>query len=143
MDSRTIPNDCIEARKALVRRYYDEMWNRWNFAVADELISESISFRGSLGVSVKGRDEFKGYMSTVQRAFPDFHNHIEELIAEEEKVVARLTYIGTHQGTLFGIEPTGKKVSYAGIAIFRISAHCVAEGWVLGDRHGLREQLMQ
>jgi steroid delta-isomerase-like uncharacterized protein len=119
------------------------MWNRWNFAVADELISESISFRGSFGVSIKGREEFKEYMRTVQRAFPDFHNHIEELIAEEEKVVARLTYTGTHQGTLFGIEPTGEKVSYAGIAIFRISAHRVAEGWVLGDRHGLREQLMQ
>src|SRR5262249_10298972 len=123
MDGRPIPNDCIESRKALVRRYYDEMWNRWNFAVADELISESISFRGSLGVSVKGRDEFKEYMRTVQRAFPDFHNQIEELIAEEEKMVARLTYTGTHQGTLFGIEPTGKKVSYAGVAIFRISAH--------------------
>ena len=94
-------------------------------------------------VTVKGRDEFKQYMRTVQRAFPDFHNQIEELIAEEEKVVARLTYTGTHQGTLFGIEPIGKKVSYAGIAIFRISGRCIADGWVLGDRHGLLEQLMQ
>jgi steroid delta-isomerase-like uncharacterized protein len=138
-----MPNDGIEARKALVRRYYDEMWNRWDFAVANELISESISFRGSLGVSVRGRDEFKEYMRTVQQAFPNFHNQIEELIAEEEKVVARLTYAGTHQGALFGIEPTGKTVSYAGIAIFRISTHCILEGWVLGDRQSLREQLMQ
>src|SRR2546421_8068945 len=127
-------NDCIEARKALVRRYYDEMWNRWNFVVADKLISESIRFRGSLGMTANGREGFKEYMRTIQRAFPDFHNQIEELIAEEEKVVARLTYAGTHQGGLFGIEPTGKKVSYAGIAIFRISAHCIAEGWILGDR---------
>ena len=54
-----MPNDCIEARKALVRRYYDEMWNRWNFVVADKLISESIRFRGSLGMTVHGREGFK------------------------------------------------------------------------------------
>src|ERR1043166_6803913 len=104
-------NECIEAQKALVRRYYDEVWNRWDFSLADELIAESISFRGSLGVSVSGRREFKEYMRTVQRAFPDFHNRIEELIAEGDKVVARLTYTGTHQGALFGIEPTGKKIT--------------------------------
>ena len=62
------------------RRYYDEMWNCWNFVVADKLISESIRFRGALGMTVNGRDGFKEYMRTVQRAFPDFNNKIEELI---------------------------------------------------------------
>ena len=136
-----MPNDCIEARKALVRRYYDEMWNRWNFAVADELISESIRFRGSLGMTVNGRDGFKEYMHTVQRAFPDFHNKIEELIAEDDKVVARLTYSGTHRGELFGIAPTGHRVGYCGIAIFRVSEGSVAEGYVLGDTRKLVQQL--
>jgi steroid delta-isomerase-like uncharacterized protein len=143
MDGRNMPNDGIEARKALIRRYYVEMWNRWDFELADELIAESITFRGSLGVSVAGRDEFKEYMRTVQQALPDFRNHIEELIGEGDKVVARLTYTGTHEGLLFGIAPTGKKVSYGGVAFFRISGHCIAEGWVLGDRQGLIEQLTE
>jgi steroid delta-isomerase-like uncharacterized protein len=136
-------NECIEAQKALVRRYYDELWNRWDFSLAEQLIAESISFRGSLGVSVRGRYEFKEYMRTVQRAFPDFHNKIEELIAEGDKVVARLTYTGTHQGALFGVKPTGKKTTYAGIAIFRISQGWVAEGWVLGDTRALMQQLTE
>ena len=136
-----MPNDCIEARKALVRRYYDEMWNRWNFVVADELISESIRFRGSLGMTVNGRDGFKEYMRTVQRAFPDFHNKIEELIAEDDKVVARLTYSGTHRGELFGIAPTDRRVAYCGIAIFRVSEGSVAEGYVLGDTRAIVKQL--
>ncbi len=138
-----MPNDGIEALKALVRRYYVEMWNRWDFELADELIAESITFRGSLGVSARGRGEFKDYMRTVQQAFPDFRNHIEQLIGEGNKVVAQLTYTGTHEGLLFGIAPTGKKVSYGGVAFFRISGHCIAEGWVLGDRQGLIEQLME
>jgi len=131
----------IEANKALIGRYYHEMWNLWDFAVADELIAEAIAFRGSLGMNVRGREDFKKYMRTVQRAFPDFHNRIEELIAEGDKVVARLTYTGTHRGQLFGIEPTGKKVAYSGIAIFRISEYFVAEGSVLGDTRGLMQQL--
>jgi steroid delta-isomerase-like uncharacterized protein len=131
----------VEENKALVRRYYEELWNRWSFALADELLADCLTFRGSLGVTVQGRDGFRDYMRTVQRAFPDFHNHIEELVAEGDKVVARLTYTGTHQGKLFGIGPTSKRVSYAGVAIFRIDAGRIMKGWVLGDIHGLVQQL--
>src|SRR5262245_47049889 len=104
----------LEDHKLLVRRYYEEMWNRWDFALADELIAEQIAFRGSLGDSVRGREGFKEYVRAVRRAFPDFHNQIEELIAEGDRVVARLTYTGAHTDALFGIPPTGRRVSYAG-----------------------------
>jgi steroid delta-isomerase-like uncharacterized protein len=117
------------------------MWNRWDFALADEIIDEGIAFRGSLGVSVRGREDFKEYMRAVRRAFPDFHNGVEELIAEGDRVVARLAYTGTHQGELFGIGATGRRVSYAGAAIFRIAEGCIVEGWVLGDVHELVRQL--
>src|SRR5215467_397593 len=105
----------VEHNKSLVRRYYEELWNRWDFRLADELIGELITFRGSLGVSVQGREGFKDYMRTVRLAFPDFHNDVEELIGEGHRVVARLTYTGTHQGELFGIGATGRRVSYVGV----------------------------
>src|SRR5262245_28757117 len=103
--------------KAIVRRYYHDLWNAWNFDVAEELIAPDISFRGSLGVAVRGGAGFLEYVRTVRGAFPDFHNSIEELIAENDKVAARLTYSGTHQGELFGIAPTNRRVTYAGVAI--------------------------
>jgi len=131
----------LEENKSLVRRYYDEMWNRWDLSLADELLGEGLTFRGSLGVAVRGRDGFRDYVRAVRRAFPDFHNRIEELVAEGDKVVARLTYTGTHHGELFGIGPTGKRVTYAGVALLRIEADRIAEGWVLGDIHGLIRQL--
>lgn len=130
-----------EANKAIVRRYYEELWNQWNLRVADELIDAGISFSGSLGVTVKGLEGFKQYVTLVRRAFPDFHNTIEDLIAERDRVVARLTYHGTHRGELFGIPPTGKQVTYAGIAIFRIAEGKIVDGWVLGDMYGLMKQL--
>lgn len=131
----------VEENKLLIRRYYDEMWNPWNFAVANEIINEEIVFRGSLGVTTKGRDGFKQYMNTVRAAFPDFHNGIEDIIAEGDKVVALLTYTGTHKGTLYGIEPTNKHIQYSGTAIFRIEVHQVVHGWVLGDTLRLLQQL--
>ncbi len=130
-----------ETNKDIIRRYYEDLWNRWDPAVADELISGEIAFRGSLGVTVRGLEGFKGYVRQVRAAFPDFHNAIEDLIAEGDKVVARLTYRGTHRGELFGIAPTGRQVVYTGIAIFRIAGSKIADGWVLGDTWDLRQQL--
>lgn len=131
----------VTENKALVERYYEQLWNRWDFAVADTLLDANITFRGSLGVTVRGLEGFKGYLRMIRTAFPDFHNSIEELIAEGDKVVARLDYRGTHQGKLFHISPTGTTIRYTGIAIFRIANGKIVDGWVLGDTLSLMQQI--
>jgi len=84
--------------KPLVRRYYAEVWNTWSATALEELISPDITFRGSIDAAVSGIAGFQQYVNRIRAAFPDFHNHIEELIAEGEKFAARLTYTGTHRG---------------------------------------------
>jgi predicted ester cyclase len=79
-------------------RYYHEMWNKWNFAPADQLLAEEISFRGSLGTETHGARRFVIICRRVQGAFPDFHNEIGEMIGERNRVFAQLTYTGTHRG---------------------------------------------
>ena len=130
-----------EAGKALVRRYYRDLWNGWDDRAIDELIAPHVSFRGSLGTTVRGIEEFRTYVARVRAAFPDFHNKIDDLIAEGDKIVAVLTYTGTHCGELFGIPPTGKLVSYRGIAVFRTSGSKIVHGFVLGDTQALISQL--
>ena len=100
-----------EKNKAIIRRYYEDLWNPWNLEAANALISPEMEFRGSLGITVRGIEGFQGYMSTVRSAFPDFHNRVEDLVAEGDKVVARLTYTGTHQGEMFGLAPTGRTIT--------------------------------
>jgi steroid delta-isomerase-like uncharacterized protein len=134
-------DDPLEQNRRLIHRFYDEMWNPGNFAKVDELIAEGIVFRGSLGNEMRGREGFRGYMRKVQSAFPDFHNAVEEIVAEGDRVVTRMTYSGTHRGELFGVAPTGKKIAYAGAAFFRIEDGKVAEGWVLGDLLSVLRQL--
>jgi steroid delta-isomerase-like uncharacterized protein len=131
----------IEENKSIVRRYYDELWNQWDVGVAEELISPDVTFRGSIGLGTRGLDGFKAYVELIREGFADFNNTIEDLIAEGDRVVARLSYRGTHGGTVLDIPPTGKTVVYSGVAIFRIVSHKIVDVWVLGDVHGLMEQL--
>ena len=130
-----------QKNKDIIRRYYDDLWNPWNLEAAKDSISPEMEFQGSLGITVRGITGFLGYMSTVRSAFPDFHNQVEDLVAEGDIVVARLSYTGTHLGEMFGLAPTGRKITYPGIAVFRIWGDKIVEGWVMGDRWGLFQQL--
>lgn len=124
---------------AIVRRFFDHLWNRWELSVADEILTENLTFRGSLGNTLQGREAFKGYVEMVRLAFPDWYNQIDELILADDgsTVVARMTYRGTHRGTLRGVPPTGRPVSYVGVAIFRFTGDLISEGWVVGDTQEL------
>ena len=106
-------------------------------ATADEIVSQDISFRGSLGSTLRGIENFKSYVETVRAAFPDWHNRIDEMISCGDRVVVRLTWSGTHRGMLLGVEPTGERVEYAGVAIFRLRNGRIEDGWVVGDTQEL------
>jgi steroid delta-isomerase-like uncharacterized protein len=131
----------VRDHKSLIRSYYAEVWNAWSVPALEELISADIVFRGSIGAVVNGIVEFKQYVNRIRAAFPDFRNHIEELIAEEEKVAARLTYTGTHRGELFGLLATGNEITYAGMAIFEFKEYKIVRGYVIGDTESLKRQL--
>ncbi len=131
----------MDENKKLIDTFYNRLWNRWDMGCVPEILSEDISFRGSLGVEKRGHREFIAYVDFIRAAFPDFHNTVEEVIAEGDTVVARLTYRGTHEGALFGVPASGNRIAYAGVAIFRIRDGKIADVWVLGDRLALMEQI--
>jgi len=125
----------------IVRRFYDDMWNRWDRSLVEELLAEDLTFRGSLGVDVLGRAAFRDYMASVQAGFPDFSNRIVDLVVAADRAVARLEYSGTHLGTVLGLPATGRRVGYSGAAFFTVRRGRVVSVWVLGDLDGLRRQL--
>lgn len=123
--------------EALIRRFYGELWNRWQINLADEIVSDAVRFRGSLGTECEGRDEFKRYAGTVRAAFPDWHNQIEEILAIGDRVVTRMTWSGTHRGALRDLQPTGRRIEYAGAAFFRLKGGLIEQAWVVGDTQEL------
>jgi steroid delta-isomerase-like uncharacterized protein len=127
--------------RILIERFYHELWDRFDKALIPVLLTEDVRFRGSLGQNKNGHAEFAEYIDFVRRAFPDFSNEIEEVISEGGKAFARLTYRGTHRGELFDIAATGRRIQYAGAAVFRYRGDKIAEVWVLGDIFSLMSQL--
>ena len=126
-----------EANEAVIRRFYEELWNRWQLGIADEIVSDTLRFRGSLGNVCEGREAFKRYVETVHVAFPDWQNRVDEIFAVEDRVITRMNWTGTHQGALGGVLPTGARVEYAGAAFFRLAEGSIEEAWVVGDTQEL------
>ena len=125
-----------------MRRFYGELWNRWRFELAGELLAPELEFRSSLGDAVVGRDGFVAYAERVRAAFPDFRNDVEELVVGHGHAAARLRYSGRHEGVIFGVPPTGSAVSYAGAAFFTFDDKArIRRAWVLGDLVALFRQL--
>jgi predicted ester cyclase len=122
-----------ERNVELVNRFYHDMWNRFDKAIFPELLAEDLRFRGSLGQEKRGYAEFGEYVDFIQRAFPDFHNQIEDIVSEGARSFVRLTYTGTHEGEVFGIAPTGRRIEYAGAALLSFQGDRISSAWVLGD----------
>ena len=125
----------------LVRRFYHDLWNRWDDEGVEELLHEDFTFRGSLGTETRGRDEWRSYRDAVRAGSSDFHNEILDLVADGDRAAAKLRYTGSHTGPLAGLPATGRRFSYAGAAFFTGDARQLTSAWVLGDLTALREQL--
>jgi steroid delta-isomerase-like uncharacterized protein len=132
----------IEENKAIVSRATEEIFNKNNLAVVDELYATNFVSHGSdiPGVT-PDREGYKQFVTMSRTALPDFHTTIEDMIAEGDKVVQRFTARGTHKGEFMGIPPTGKQVTITGIAIDRIAGGKIVENWVNIDMLGMMVQL--
>ncbi len=131
-----------EENKALARRVIEEMFNKGNLDVADELLApDYVDHDPAMPEDIHGPEGFKQYVSGYRSAFSDLHIEIEEQIAEGDLVATRWTGTGTHDGELAGIAPTGKRVTLPGMEIVRISGGKLVEGWEGYDSMNLMRQL--
>jgi predicted ester cyclase len=108
--------------KTRARRIVEEIINQGDLAVATELISPDCVHHDPGGQSVAGLTALRDWLALTLRIFPDFHAVVEDEIAEDDRVVQRLTCYGTHQGEFPGIRPTGQQVKFQLIQISRASA---------------------
>jgi steroid delta-isomerase-like uncharacterized protein len=126
----------------LVKRFYDEVWNRADESVAREILEADFRFRASLGPELRGPDGFIVYLRAVHAAVGNFTCTIEELIATDEAAAAKMLFHGVHRGKFFGVAATGRAVHWSGAAFFATRGGRIASLWVLGDIDGLKRQLV-
>jgi steroid delta-isomerase-like uncharacterized protein len=131
-----------EQNKTAVRRLFDELWNKGNLPVADELIASSYTHHDASTPEVgRGPESEKKRVTLYRTAFPDMRLTIEEIVAESETVVARWTCRGAHRGELRGIAPTGKQFAITGVSVMHFAGGKMVEGYINWDALGLMEQL--
>jgi steroid delta-isomerase-like uncharacterized protein len=128
--------------KAIVRRLYEEVWNKRKLEVLNELVSPSHALHGpnSSGSAI-GPEGYKLRISEFYTGFPDLHWTIEDTVAEKDKVVACWTLSGTHKGDYLGIPATNKRVSFDGMTIHHIANGKIMDSYSTWDALSLMRQL--
>ena len=125
---------------AIIQRYFAEWANQGSLRAADELIAADVTLRHP-HVTLQGREAYKQSMAGFRRGFPDLHFQIEDQLIQQDKILVRWTLSGTQNGAFQNHSPTGRRISIAGMSLFRIEHGKIREIWVNMDRLGMQEQL--
>lgn len=128
----------LEQNKALIRRFYEEVVNQRKVELIDEMIAEEFDDHAARD---KGREHFKTLYHIMIRIFPDIQAVLQDLIAEGDKVVARVEFTATQADSFRGFPATNRQVAYYGMDIFRIKDGKLVERWAQRDFLGMLEKL--
>lgn len=126
---------------ALVLRQHEEIWTRGKLEAIGEIFAANFVGRHPGSPDWVGAEAVRKVVVETRRAFPDFAESVEDIIAENDRIVTRFTATGTHLGPLRGLSPTGKRFRMSEMAAFRIENGRIAEKWGLLDRIGMLQQL--
>ena len=131
-----------QQNKALIRRFYEEVWGKGNFDVAEEVFAADY-VRHDLrpGNPLPGPAGQKRIAADFRTAFPDLRMTVDLMVAEGDMVVARWTTEGANIGPWGSVPPTGKHVKFCGVNIFRVENGKIVEIWNHRDDLGVMQQL--
>jgi steroid delta-isomerase-like uncharacterized protein len=128
--------------KAVVRRLFEEFWNKGNQSLADQFFAPTYTHHDSATPDFgKGPESERKRATLYRTAFPDLRMAVEDIFADGETVVTRWSCHGTHKGDFNGLAPTGKQMHITGTSIVRFSRDKMVEGYVNWDALGLMQQL--
>ena len=128
-----------ETNESVVRRFIEEVANGRELGVVEELLTED--FRLPPGPEGLDRDGLVAVLTYYFAAFPDLHYTIQDIVADDDKVVVRLAMTGTHEGDYEGIAGTGKSFAVEEVDIFDVIDERIAGYRIVWDELGFRRQL--
>ncbi len=106
--------------KAVVERFWVEVWNDQNPAAAEELLAEGFVWTTPTLGTFRGRAEAMAELAEIRAAFPDMTLTVEAIVVEGDRVVTKWANTATHRGPYRGADPTGQEVGWAGMTMHRV-----------------------
>ena len=121
-----------DEKTALIRRWFEEVWNKGREEAIDELFAAEGIAHGladEAGNDLRGPEDYKPFFRRFRSAFPDIEVVVEDTVAEGDKVAARCLVRGKHQSDSLGFAATGQATEFSGITIVRIEKGKIVEAW--------------
>lgn len=122
-----------EQNKATAKRFYEEVFNRQNVNVVDELCAPNFVDHTAAPGQAPGLQGLKEIMRVYFKGFPDIRVTVDEMIADGDAVATRFSGTATHKGELFGTAPTGRAITFHGIDFLHFKNGKVTDAWHQGD----------
>jgi predicted ester cyclase len=120
----------VERNKAVIRRFVDEVRNRGNVDVLDELAAPHV------------REEMKAVARGLRAAFDPYEVEVVDLVGEGDTVVLRGIQRGVHRGEWLGVPATGRSVTWMVLRMFKFDPDGrIVRTWAFSDTRGLIEQM--
>ena len=130
-----------EESKGIVRQFWG-VWGEGNIELVDELLApDYVNHSPATPDLPTGPDGVKGVVAMFRSGMPDLRVLVGDMIAEGDKVATRYTLEGTHEGELFGVPPTGQRLSIKSISVERVSDGKIREHWRITDTLDMMQQL--
>ncbi len=133
-----------EENVALIRRWFEEVWNKGREEAIDEMFAvDGIAYglNAEGGKTMRGPVDYKPFFRTFRSAFPEIEVIVEDTVAEGDKVAARCLVRGKHQSDSLGFAATGQATEFTGITIVRIRNGKIVEAWNNFDFMTMYKQL--
>lgn len=127
--------------QAIVRRVFSDIANNGVYDVADQIYTADYVDHNPFPGAPPGREGAKYSIGSLRAALPDLHVTVEAMSAFEDMVATHNTWSGTHEGEVLGIAPTGRRVSFGGVVVFRMVDGLIAERWAIGLELNLLKEL--
>lgn len=134
----------LEYNKALIRRWFEEVWNKGRADAIGEMLAEDAVVHGlsdDAAKPLRGPAGFLPFHTKFRDAFPNVEVICEDTIAEGDKVVVRCSVRGKHVGDSLGFKATGAQAEFDGIAIVRVKDGKFVEAWNNFDFMKMYKQL--
>ena len=130
-----------QQNKSIVRQFVEQALNQGDISATSNFFADDVVEQVPFPGQAPGVEGIKGVLRGLRASFPDMHWMIEEQIAEQDKVVTRFEWTGTHRGEFMGVGPTGRSVRVWGMVIDRLQNGKITHTRIITDTLSLMVQL--
>jgi steroid delta-isomerase-like uncharacterized protein len=125
----------------IVREYTERVFNAHNPELASEYVTPDVKWHGGTLGTVEGAEGLVGLLQGFIGALPDLNAQEQDIVADGDTVAVRFVVEATHRGDLLGIPPTGRRVRWDAVDVYRLKDGKISEEWAADDLTAILNQV--